>query len=73
MAHTEYKPDPISAPGLIKSALTWMWGGLIKMGENSARARVAHQVATMSDAELAARGLTRSDLAKRVLSDGYHL
>ncbi|WP_227272423.1 DUF1127 domain-containing protein [Roseobacter weihaiensis] len=73
MAYTAHTPHPISAPGLILRGLRWVWNGLIFLGENSARARVVHQISEMSDAELALRGLTRADLVKRMLTDGYHL
>ncbi len=73
MAHTAQRIHPFSAPGLIKSALTWVWDGLIYLGENSARARVVHQINAMTDAELKERGLTRADVVRRSLSDGYHL
>lgn len=73
MAHTAHTPHPISAPGLISRGLRGIWNGLIFLGENSARARVVQQISDMSDAELESRGLTRADLVKRTLTDGYHL
>jgi len=73
MAHAEYKPHPISAPGLIKGALLWIWDGLIAIGENSARARVVQQINDMSDKQLADFGLTREEVVRRMISDGYHI
>ncbi|MFK7765144.1 MAG: DUF1127 domain-containing protein [Roseobacter sp.] len=73
MAHTAHRIHPISAPGLVKNALVWIWDGLIYLGENSSRARIVHEINAMSDAELEERGLTRAEVVRRVMSDGYHL
>ncbi|MEM6887894.1 MAG: hypothetical protein AAF636_07105 [Pseudomonadota bacterium] len=73
MAHAEFKTRTINEPGLLKGVLLWVWDALVYLGENSARARVIHQINGMSDEELRARGLSRADLVKRVMSDGYHL
>ena len=73
MAHTLNTQHSVSVTGIVTRALQWIWNGLIMMGENSARARVLHQIGQLSDAELQAIGVTRADLVKRVMSDGYHL
>ncbi len=73
MATTAQRIHPFSAPGLVKSALVWIWDGLIYLGENSSRARIVHEINAMTDAELEERGLTRADVVRRMMSDGYHL
>lgn len=73
MAHTEYNTQSVSAPSVVKSTLLWIWNGLIYIGENSARARVVRQINDMSDKQLADFGLTRADVAKRIISDSYHI
>lgn len=73
MAHIAHRIHPISVPGLIKSALVWFWDGLIYLGENSSRARIVHEINAMTDAELEERGLTRAEVVRRMMSDGYHL
>lgn len=50
-----------------------IWNGLIYIGENSARARAIRELNMLGDEELEARGLTRTDIVKRVFSDGYHI
>ena len=73
MAHTYNSDHHVSVGSAIAYGFQWIWHGLIRMGENSARARVLHQVGQLSDEQLKAMGLTRSDVVKRILSDGYHL
>lgn len=75
MAHTNSiaKAQPAGIFETFGKALLWIWDGLVFLGENSARARVVRQINSMSDEQLAARGLTRADVVKRVISDGYHL
>ena len=73
MAHTLNSHPSLNITGAVTRALQWVWNGLIILGENSARARVLHQIGQLSDAELQAIGVTRADLVKRVMSDGYHL
>jgi hypothetical protein len=62
-----------SAPGLALTGLKNVWAMIVWLGENSSRARMIRELSAMSDAELAERGLDRTDLVKRVFDDGYYI
>ncbi len=46
--------------------------GLIAMGENSSRYRRLQALNAMSDEQLAARGLKRSEIVRHVFADVYY-
>ena len=73
MAHTYNSAHHFSLGGVIVHGLQWVWHGLIRMGENSARARLANQIGQLSETRLKELGVTRAELIKRVFSDGYHM
>ena len=70
MAHTA---THFSAPGLVGAFFQKIWNGLIYIGEHSARARMAQEIAWMTDEELERAGMTRADVVKRVFCDRYYL
>ena len=54
---------------LIVRAATAFWDGLIKLGEAGARTKEIDFYKSMSDEELAKRGLRRSDIVLHVFRD----
>ena len=73
MAHTINATHSVKAPAYISQSLTVLWNGLVRLGENSARARLANQIGQLSETRLKELGVTRAELIKRVFSDGYHM
>ena len=73
MAHTINATHSVKAPACISQSLTVLWNGLVRLGENSARARLANQIGQLSETRLKELGVTRAELIKRVFSDGYHM
>lgn len=51
--------------------LSKIWAGLVFLGESNSRAQLAREIADMSDEEIARKGLTRAELVRRVMTDGY--
>lgn len=72
-ANINLKSQTFGIAGALGSALSWIWNGLIYLGENSAKARVLRAINDMSDEELAKRGVTRADMVRRLMSDGFTL
>ncbi|MEO1732761.1 MAG: DUF1127 domain-containing protein [Pseudomonadota bacterium] len=63
---------PITAPfGLVQRVFSWLGGALMHVAETNQRVRQAEALMALSDAELAARGLKREDIARHVFSDSY--
>lgn len=62
-----------SAPGLALSFFKNTWAMLVRLGENSARARVIREISAMSDSDLEIRGLSRQEITKSAFTDGYFL
>jgi hypothetical protein len=80
MAYANTKIQTISISGmlrgslsLIKAFLSRIWDVLVFLGENSARAQKVSRINELSDAQLAARGLTRQEAVRRAFFDGYML
>jgi len=73
MAHTINATHSVKAPNVIAQAVTTLWNGLVYLGENSARARLANQIGQLSETRLKELGVTRAELIKRVFNDGYHM
>lgn len=73
MADFTANPAAPERANFILRVLKGFWNGLIAIGEASAKARSVQALNDLSDEELAARGVTRQDLVKRVFTDGYHI
>lgn len=54
---------------LIVRAATAFWTGLVRLGEAGARTKEIEYYKSMSDQELAERGLQRSDIVMHVFRD----
>lgn len=52
---------------------TAVWNLLVRVAENDPRVRKAEALNRLSDDDLAARGLTRKDIAAHVFRDYMHL
>lgn len=66
--------DITTNPGLsvfapIKRTMSAMIDGLISISENTARARQIEALMALSDEQLAARGIKRTEIARYVFSD----
>ena len=66
MAHTV---TDIRTPSFGLSVLKSVWNFLVALGESTARARMLRDLSEMSDEQLAARGMTRQDIVRRVFDD----
>jgi hypothetical protein len=54
-------------------ALSKIWAGLVILGESNSRAQIAREICNLSDEDLEKMGLTRAELVRRVMIDGYGL
>ncbi|WP_158965883.1 DUF1127 domain-containing protein [Chachezhania sediminis] len=63
------------AAGAAQSAISRIFGSignaLVAMAENSSKMKQIRALESLSDADLASRGLKREDIARYVLSPGY--
>jgi uncharacterized protein YjiS (DUF1127 family) len=72
MAHiTTHTPDAPSIHGMVQAVLASIGAGLTHMIESNSKVRLAQALAELSDAELADRGLKRSEIAHFVFADSY--
>jgi hypothetical protein len=58
---------------IFTSPLTRLWDGLVFLAENSSRAKAVNALSAMSDAELARRGTSRAEMARKIFADKYYL
>ncbi|MGR3502664.1 DUF1127 domain-containing protein [Pseudaestuariivita sp.] len=58
---------------VVVNALSAFGNWLISISESSEKARRIEALSNMSDAELAARGLKREDIARHVFRDHYYV
>ena len=50
-----------------------VFDGLTRMAENNPRVRQLQQLSALSDEQLAARGMKREDIARRVFADRFYI
>ena len=62
-----------SAPSFPLTALRSVWAMFCWFGETTARARMLRELSELSDAQLAAQGMTRQDIVRRVFDDGTYI
>ncbi len=51
----------------------WIWNGLVVIAESSSRAQAVRRLNEMSDAELAARGVTREEIVRKIFADKFYV
>lgn len=51
----------------------WIWNGLVFLAENSSRAQALRKLSETSDEELAARGVTRDEIVRKMFADRYYM
>ncbi len=56
----------------IGGAGNWLWSGMMWMAENNPRLREAQRLSRMSDSELAAVGLKREEIGRKVFGDMFY-
>ncbi|MEC3860893.1 DUF1127 domain-containing protein [Mesobacterium sp. TK19101] len=72
MAHIATHVETSARSGL-RDVLAAIGRGIVAIGENNTRMRAITLYQNMTDAELAARGLKREDIARNVFRDVYFL
>ncbi|MCB1333219.1 MAG: DUF1127 domain-containing protein [Roseivivax sp.] len=63
----------VSASAGLTGLLAKLGRKLVSLGENHPRLRQMERLMALSDAELAARGLTREGIARHVFKDVYYV
>ncbi len=65
---------PVAAPfGFAQRFWNWLGNAMVRLAENNARVRQAEALMSLSDQELAERGMKREDIAKVVFADSAWL
>ncbi|MCE8509422.1 DUF1127 domain-containing protein [Ruegeria pomeroyi] len=59
----------VTLPRVLGDILAGIFDALVRVGEANARIRRINALSALTDTELAARGLRRADIIRRVLSD----
>lgn len=71
---TDLTSQHIGAPGNpVLRLLKRIWNGLIYLAENSPRAKALQKLNETSDAELAARGVTREQIVRKMFLDRFYV
>lgn len=56
-------------PGVVADIFTGIFDALVRIGEANAKVRQINALSALSDAELAARGMRREDIIRRVMGE----
>ncbi len=56
---------------ILTAPVRMIWSALIALSESSSRMKAVHELNTLSDEELAAHGMTRTDAVRRIFNDNY--
>ncbi|MCR9125770.1 MAG: DUF1127 domain-containing protein [Rhodobacteraceae bacterium] len=67
--HSDARTNPIL--DAVGAALTSVGNAIVAISEANSKVRQAEALHALSDAELAARGLKREDIARYVFADSY--
>jgi uncharacterized protein YjiS (DUF1127 family) len=71
MAYTSSTSGVVSPFALIGSVFAALGNALVSIGEANSKMRQVEALQALSDAELAERGIKRSDIARVVFADTY--
>ncbi len=56
-------------PGVVADIFTGIFDALVRIGEANTKVRQINALSALSDAELAARGMRREDIIRRVMGE----
>lgn len=74
MTHTAINPaQSVSVLTLLAAPFTAIGRGLIRLAETNSRAKEVRFLKSLSDAELANRGIMREDIVRHVYNDTFYL
>lgn len=66
---TTHSRSLTALPGVVADIFTGIFDALVRIGEANAKVRQINALSALSDAELAARGMRREDIIRRVMGE----
>lgn len=66
---TTHSRSLTALPGVVADIITGIFDALVRVGEANTKVRQINALSALSDAELAARGLRREDIIRRVMGE----
>lgn len=66
---TTHSRSLTALPGVVADIFTGIFDALVRVGEANTKVRQINALSALSDAELAARGLRREDIIRRVMGE----
>ncbi|MCU9836791.1 MULTISPECIES: DUF1127 domain-containing protein [Ruegeria] len=66
---TTHSRSLTALPGVVADIFTGIFDALVRVGEANAKVRQINALSALSDAELAARGMRREDIIRRVMGE----
>lgn len=66
---TTHSRSLTALPGVVADIFTGIFDALVRVGEANTKVRQINALSALSDAELAARGMRREDIIRRVMGE----